>query len=66
MFKIDEKSKAILSCIAEDPSVSAKRMAEIIGISDSTVERRLKELVTKGVIRREGSDKKGKWIIMQN
>ena len=66
VFKIDEKSKAILSCIAEDPSVSAKRMAEIIGISDSTVERRLKELVTKGIIRREGSDKKGKWIIMQN
>ncbi len=48
VFKIDEKSKVILSCIAEDPSVSAKRMAEIIGISDSTVERRLKELVTKG------------------
>lgn len=62
---IDDKSKAILACMSEDPSVSVSRISEITGISVATINRRIKLMLESGILRREGSDKSGKWIILR-
>ena len=40
-------------------------MAESLGINRSAVSKHLKKLQDEGVIRREGPDKGGKWIIVK-
>ena len=62
-ISIDDKSKAILSCMSEDPSISVSKISEVTGISSSTINRRIKSMLESGILRREGSDKSGKWII---
>ncbi len=59
----DDKSKAILACMSEDPSITVSRISKITGISSSTINRRIKSMLESGILRREGSDKSGKWII---
>ena len=61
---LDEKNKAILTCIKKDSGISARSISEITGISINTVERRLKKLTELGILKREGSTKSGKWIII--
>ena len=63
-INLDEKSKLILGCIEKDPGVSARSISENTGISINTVERRLKKMTEQGLLRREGSTKSGKWIIV--
>lgn len=38
---------------------------ESLGVSESTVTRSTRELKKLGYIKREGSDKTGKWIILK-
>ena len=57
---LDEKNKAILTCIKKDSGISARSISEITGISINTVERRLKKLTELGILKREGSTKSGK------
>ena len=64
-FITDEKSEAILKCIAEDKSVTATEIARIMGVSRVTVQRRLTAMVDAGILRRDGSTKKGIWIMMR-
>jgi DNA-binding MarR family transcriptional regulator len=40
--------------------IITKNAAEIIGVSDSTVKRMIKDLKNRNLIRREGSKKAGK------
>ena len=63
IFDVDEKSRAILACIQENPSVTAREMSEITRIPIATVKRRLKELSDTGMLARDGSTKSGKWVI---
>jgi len=42
--------------------IITKNAAEIIGVSDSTVKRMIKDLKNRNLIRREGSKKAGKWV----
>ena len=39
--------------------------ADKLGVSESTIYRAIKQLKEQEYIRREGSDKKGKWIILK-
>ena len=61
---LDERSKAILACIKEEPSISAKRISERLNISISTVERHLKKLSDSGVVKREGNTRSATWIVI--
>lgn len=56
----------ILSLIANDPTISAMAMAQSIGIAKRTVYYNLAKLTDAGKIRREGSDKRGLWIIVDD
>ena len=47
----------------ENQSVSAKEMANIIGISPRAVEKHISNLKNKGIVKRIGSSKKGYWEV---
>ena len=59
-----ETAKKILSTIARDNSVTIAQIAGTAEINDRTVQRYLKEFQDAGILRREGSDTDGKWILM--
>lgn len=68
--KVDRKGgqktrNAILELIKNDERITSTKMAESLGINRSAVSKHLKKLQDEGVIRREGPDKGGKWIIVK-
>ena len=67
--KVDRKGgqktrEAILQLIREDERISSTEMAETLGINRSAISKHLKKLQESGTIRREGPDKGGKWVIL--
>ena len=54
----------ILKVIQEEPSLSQKKIANIIGEKYSTVKYYMESMKKSGIIKREGSSQKGKWIIL--
>jgi len=52
-----------LKIISNDPGATATLTAEELNISDRTVKRHLSALVEKGIVKRIGSDKTGRWEI---
>lgn len=66
--KVDRKGgqktrNAILNLIAQDTKVTSTQMAESLGINRSAVSKHLKKMQEDGIIKREGPDKGGKWVI---
>lgn len=64
-IKLDERENQIVDLLCEEPTLTRSGMAERLVCSDSTVKRALQSLVEKGVIKRTGSNKKGKWILLE-
>ena len=56
----------ILELINEKPQISRSEILHKMGLHESSVKRRLKMMVDKGVIQRIGSDKGGNWQICNN
>lgn len=54
----------ILKVIQEEPTLSQKKIADIIGEKNSTVKYYMQSMKKSGIIKREGSSQKGKWIIL--
>lgn len=61
--QLSENEQRILAIIRENGDLSISAMAEMLGISYSTVSRALKGLKGKNWIRRDGSDKRGRWMV---
>ena len=59
-----ERIEKLLEIINESPSVASDLIAIQLGISRPTAERYLAELRRMEIIRREGSNKSGKWRIL--
>lgn len=69
--KVDRKGgqktrEAILDLIRKDEKTSSSKMAETLGINRSAVTKHLKKMQETGIIRREGPDKGGHWVIIEN
>ena len=60
----DERECRILDLMKTNPGLTRAGMAEILGCSESTVKRAIRDMVSKNMIRRIGSNKKGEWIVM--
>ena len=58
--KKQKSREKILSLLEEHPDYSARKLAEVIGITQKAVEKHLSKLKTEGLIRRDGPDKGGK------
>ncbi len=55
---------AILALLREDPTLTAARLAASLDTTSRTVERHLRVLKVEGRIRREGSAKTGRWVVV--
>lgn len=63
--KLTERQRIILNLIREMPSLSALKMSETLSVSPRTIERDLATLKEMGVLKREGKDNAGRWVIIQ-
>ena len=71
--KVDRKGgqktktrEAILGMITQNSKVTSTQMAEALGINRSAVSKHLKKMQEDGIIKREGPDKGGKWVVLKN
>ena len=56
-------SERVMSEVKRNPYITQKQLAEMIGISYAGIRYTMKKLQNEGVLLREGSTKKGKWLI---
>ena len=61
-----DQIKMILELIKEKPQISRSEISHEMGLHESSVKRRLKMMVDKGIIQRIGSDRGGHWKISNN
>lgn len=61
--KLTERQQRILNLIAKSPTISGRQMSEILSVSQRTIERDLSALQKIGVLRHEGKDNSGMWVI---
>lgn len=61
--KTGKSREKILQLLKAHPNYSARKLAEIIGITPKAIEKHLARLKAEGFIKREGPDKGGSWIV---
>ena len=61
--KLAERQRKILNLIKESSTITAKQMSETLSVSQRTIERDLSALQKKGILKREGKDNSGVWIL---
>ena len=62
-FDIKSKEKDLLQ-LKDRPNYSARKLAEVIGITPKAIEKHLAKLKAEGLIKREGPDKGGSWTFL--
>lgn len=62
---LNKNEKYVLEMMWNNPDITAIRLAEYMGGSESTIRRTIKSLKSRGIIRRIGTDKNGQWEILQ-
>lgn len=60
--KTDLESR-LSELLRQDPEITHKALAEALKVSTTTVKRALSKMQHEGKVIREGSDRKGKWIL---
>ena len=55
----------ILSIIKVSPTITGKQMSETLSVSQRTIERDLSTLRKMGVLKREGKDNNGVWLVLE-
>ena len=61
--KLTERQQKILNLIKESPTITGKQMSETLSVSQRTIERDLSALQKLGVLKREGKDNDGVWVL---
>ena len=56
--------KQLLKLISRNPEMTQKAMAEQLSFSTITIKRMLTRLQRNGKVKREGSSRRGKWIVL--
>jgi ATP-dependent DNA helicase RecG len=64
--KLTERQCNILDIIKESPTISGRQMSEMLSVSQRTIERDLSFLQNHGILKHEGSDKDGAWVILKS
>ena len=59
------KAENILTLLQGDPRMTVAGLADKTGISEATVNRRLRELSQLGIIERSGSNRAGYWVVRE-
>ena len=63
--KLTERQQKMLNLIKESPTITGKQMSETLSVSQRTIERDLSALQKHGVLKREGKDNDGKWVVLE-
>ena len=61
--KLTERQQKMLNLIKESPTITGKQMSETLSVSQRTIERDLSAMQKIGVLKREGKDNDGMWVI---
>ena len=61
--KLTERQRKILNLIKESPTITGKQMSEMLSVSQRTIERDISVLQKSGVLRHEGKDNDGVWVL---
>ena len=61
--KLTERQQKILNLIRKSPTTTGRQMSEILSVSQRTIERDLSALQKKGILKHEGKDNNGKWVL---
>jgi ATP-dependent DNA helicase RecG len=64
--KLNENQEKILLLIEENNSISARQLAEKIGISQRKIEENIVKIKKMGILVRKGSPKSGYWEVIEN
>ncbi len=62
--KFTERQQKILNLIKEYPTITGKQMSETLSVSQRTIERDLSALQKSGILKHEGKDNNGMWVIL--
>ena len=62
--KLTERQQKILNLIKGSPTITGKQMSETLSVSQRTIERDLSALQKIGVLKHEGKDNDGIWVIV--
>jgi Fic family protein len=63
--KKQKSREKILQLLKDHPTYSARKLAEVIGITPKAIEKHLAKLKAEGLIRRDGPDKGGSWTVIR-
>ena len=63
--KLTERQQKILNLIKESPTITGRQMSETLSVSQRTIERDLSTLQKKGVLKHEGKDNDGVWVVLE-
>ncbi|MFV8343749.1 helix-turn-helix domain-containing protein [Flavobacterium sp. XS2P39] len=63
--KHNEKAFFVLELISIKPDLTRQNIADLLGISLSTIEKNIKKLRDTHIIEKEGTDKIGYWKIIE-
>ena len=64
--RVTDNQKKIMALITEDSRISTSLLAEKVGISQRKIKENLKKLKDSGMVERQGSEKKGHWLVTEN
>ncbi len=64
-LKLNERQQFIIYTIKSNPYVKVKQKSETLSVTQRTVERDLAVMQKAGIIRHEGSDKAGIWVVLE-
>ena len=62
--KLTERQLKMLNLIKEFPTISGRQMSETLSVSQRTVERDLSALQKFGILKHEGKDNDGVWVLL--
>ena len=62
-FVENDTQKVIIRLMVEQPTISAKKISEIIGMSSRGVQKSIESLKKRGLVKRVGAAKGGYWIV---
>lgn len=61
---LGENRLTILRCLTQNPSISTRRLAELLGMSTTAMDKNIKWLKDNGIIRHVGPAKGGRWEVI--
>lgn len=62
-IKLTDRQTKIIHLIKKVPTISAKKMSEIMSVNPRTIERDIYIMKKSGILERQGNNKDGIWVI---